>query len=470
MSSHKDRERSEESTLQCSATNRRRFLQHLSAGAASVGVVTLAGCLDGSSAGNTDGGGGEPAQIQMLNIQQTDTTEWFDQIATDVEEDTNYSISYEWITEEDFPTKLRTQYSGNNPPDAEIMDPHYMWSAATDGIIQSVDDKYDWEGNRDRFYQPLAYDSVTREVAGVGERKWGFPFGITSVSLFYYNQGFFENNGLDLPTTYSDLLDLKSEVPEGQAPLLFPAAERWWGTIVYMICLEQLSDNNTKEVMLDSVRGDRKFNDDIHVQALEMTERLAPHRDAIIGQRALDLNRTQAISEFVQGRGGPLFYTTTSALPQLLKAKPDDFQLRAMKPPYFDLKGVPESADRSPPAGFIGTITITEGTDNVDGVMEVVNRALKPELNKNVVEATGVPSPLKASNDAVDIQVTTDATEMLNSAHVYGNWWYPDQVENELQVATQELLRGETTPEDAANRAEQAMADIRGTDKDPLSE
>lgn len=470
-------------------SNESRFERRdvLKASVASALGISLAGCTggeggEGSEGGESGEGGeggdegssdGQTTNLRLLNIQSTENTDWYDSLVKKVEQNTNIATESQWVSPEEYPTVMRTQFSGGQAPDASITDPHYMWNMAIDGLFRDMTDSYNWEKNKDRFYQPLGYDSVTRHVPNVGNAKWGIPFGIISESIFYYNREFFDDKGLKVPTTYSEMLDLKAELPDGTSPLLFPAGERWWGTIIYMIWVEHLSGadvGTSREVFLDSVKGDRKFTDPIHVKALRWTEKMAPHKDGIIGKEGLELGRSDALQKFVKGESGsPMFYTTTSAIPALKAAEPA-FEIRAANPPVLDVaEGVSSDTKQTAPAGAIGTLATTTATNKVDSVMKVAETLLDPEVNRLIVEQTGTPSPVKASNDVLREKggLFADLVDIVETTHVYGNWWYPDEVEHELTVGIQQLLRGQSSPEDVAQKAENAMAQIRGTDSDP---
>ena len=186
---------------QISDTNRRRVLQGTGAGLAAM----MAGCLGGGGNGDGDGNGGgqDPSELPdvfMLTDYNNEPwqAKWEDLSSTFTEEtDIGTNIEYSGMSG-DQENRLATLIQSGDPPDVntstfdQVAD---VWStdglATTNEVVEAAESV-----NGDLLATPLTVD----------DDIWQVPHGYY-VSNFHYREDIYEELGLDVPSTFSEVLE-----------------------------------------------------------------------------------------------------------------------------------------------------------------------------------------------------------------------------------------------------------------------
>jgi multiple sugar transport system substrate-binding protein len=190
---------------QLSDTSRRRVLQGTGAGAAAM----LAGCLGGGGGdgnggnGGNGGGGADPTELPdvfMLTDYNNEPWQgkWEDLSGSFTEEtDIGVNIEYSGMSGQQ-ENRLATLIQSGNPPDVntstfdQVAD---VWStdglATTNGVVEAAE-----SANGELLSTPLTVDGDI----------WQVPHGYY-VSNFHYREDVYEELGLDVPSTFQEVLE-----------------------------------------------------------------------------------------------------------------------------------------------------------------------------------------------------------------------------------------------------------------------
>lgn len=178
-----------------------------------LGGLTLAGCGDGASSG----GGGE---VDIADTEMEATIEfaawesnfdWESVIAGFNEKYPNITVEITKSPFKDFFTRLQTQASGDNLPDAFMMNgPNFQLYASNEILVPF--DKAVEEGELDFANYPEAMEGLYT-YEGV---PYGVPTSYDSIGL-WYNEDLFEKAGVELPTdewTWDDLHEASKSISD----------------------------------------------------------------------------------------------------------------------------------------------------------------------------------------------------------------------------------------------------------------
>ena len=179
-----------------------------------LGGLTAAGCSNGGS------GGGDGGDVDITDTEMEATIEfaawesdfdWDAVIAGFNEKYPNITVQITKSPFKDFFTRLQTQASGNNLPDAFMMNgPNFQLYASNDIIVpfdRAVEDgELDFSNYPEAMAELYTYDGTPYAV----------PTSYDSIGL-WYNEDLFEKAGVEVPTgewTWEDLHEAAKEISE----------------------------------------------------------------------------------------------------------------------------------------------------------------------------------------------------------------------------------------------------------------
>ena len=179
-----------------------------------LGGLTAAGCSNGGS------GGGDGGDVDITDTEMEATIEfaawesdfdWDAVIAGFNETYPNITVQITKSPFKDFFTRLQTQASGNNLPDAFMMNgPNFQLYASNDIIVpfdRAVEDgELDFSNYPEAMAELYTYDGTPYAV----------PTSYDSIGL-WYNEDLFEKAGVEVPTdewTWEDLHEAAQEISE----------------------------------------------------------------------------------------------------------------------------------------------------------------------------------------------------------------------------------------------------------------
>jgi len=161
-------------------------------------------------------------------------------------------------------------------------------------LIQPIDSLFEeypeWkEGFLDDAFDPYTFD----------EEVYSVPVAISATSFLYYNKEMFEENNIQLPQTWDELLDTIHAFNElGITPIALGNKEPW---VAQSTTFGAIADRVTgTEWFLDAVeQEDASFTDDIFLEALGYFKELVDEDAYQDGANGID--NTQAEQYFAQG-------------------------------------------------------------------------------------------------------------------------------------------------------------------------
>jgi raffinose/stachyose/melibiose transport system substrate-binding protein len=131
------------------------------------------------------------------------------------------------------------------------------------GVLLDITDQIDYY---DRFYEDTYYDFF--EVDG---KRYGVPHGSGYTYGWWYNAALFDQLGLEVPTTYEELVEVGNVLREnGIVP--FAHAGAFYGDWYHMagsFFLDQMTGNNVSEYERELMAGEHKFTDPEWTAAFE---------------------------------------------------------------------------------------------------------------------------------------------------------------------------------------------------------
>ena len=131
------------------------------------------------------------------------------------------------------------------------------------GVLLDVTDRIDYY---DRFYEDTFYSFF--EVDG---KRYGVPAGSGYTYGWWYNQALFDSLGLEVPTTYDELVQVGQVLRDNEI-VPFAHAGAFYGDWYHMagsFFLDQMTGNNVVNYERELMAGERKFTDPEWVAAFE---------------------------------------------------------------------------------------------------------------------------------------------------------------------------------------------------------
>lgn len=194
--------------------SRARFLQVAAAGAGLLAIPSLASCRLGG-----EGGGQTSLRFVGLSDEQEALRPLIERYR-EQNADVTFSTSYAPVDQ--VQTQVRTQLAGGNPPDLHVVWPGNgsamaMVQLAQAGLLAELSDE-PWVDKIPKSFQPVfTYEGDT------------YFFSSTfSVIGAIYNKNVFEDLGLEIPTTWDELLALCDEVKAaGKYPIALGNQTPW---------------------------------------------------------------------------------------------------------------------------------------------------------------------------------------------------------------------------------------------------
>ena len=182
--------------------------------ALTAGSLLLSGCGGGSSSGDSGSGssGGDDTLTVMCVGTEADTyIDAYNAIAEKFSEDNEYGVTVEieFYENEQYKTKLTTLMASNAVPDIfftwelSYLEPFVEGGKVAD-ITSYLEEDQEWKNSfADGTLDLLSYDG----------KNYGVPTQ-KSLCVMFYNKQIFEENGVEVPTTYEEFLEEKKNIIE----------------------------------------------------------------------------------------------------------------------------------------------------------------------------------------------------------------------------------------------------------------
>lgn len=317
---------------------------------------------------------------------------------------------------------------------------------APNGLLMDITELM--EPLRDRF-QDGVLDYYT-----IGGKLWGFPYGDQSSSVLYYNKTMFDELGLQVPTTFDDLINIGKVVKEkkGIMPMIHQGKTQSYWLMYYGDIYGQTSGNKSLSYVADFLQGKRQFNQEPEVKAFEIFKRL--YDEGLYTAASFETDADGMKATFAQQKaamffGGTWELASTRTLVQ-------DFELGVTSLPRFvEDESVVVQHGGAPDYG----ISIPSFADpaSLPTTMQFIEYILRPENAREILSTyQPLKCPVKGVDTIDDPYAKQISTEMIPYNQRWIDWSMPLAMNEALMQAVPAAMTGTLTPEGAAEAVQKA--------------
>jgi multiple sugar transport system substrate-binding protein len=438
---------------------------------AATSMVALAGC----TAAGSDGGDGDSQSLKIV-YQKTDSFTALDDLFTKIKpefEDANPGVTVELepiqANDDDYSTKLAlSQKSAETAPDVFYEDTFRLRSDIDAGYLLNIDDQLaEWD-EWDQFNEGA-------KAAGMGDdgSVYAVPLG-TDTRGIWYSKPVFAAAGIEVPwqpETWDDILTAARTIQETQPDVvpfnMYAGKGTGEGTVMqsFYELLYGTGDTLYNEDDQKWVVESQGFKD-----SLEFLETLYAEKLALDPSEALDPNVWKKVfgELFPQGKLGgtvegsytPSFWQTGGAYEW--PAYTEDMAVAA-----FPTQNGEEPGGVSMSGGW--TLAVGAKTANADLAFDFLALAVSQENalwyainNSQIAVRTDVASEESylAANPFV-----ADVTELVDVTHYRPATSDYSKISAEVQAATEAVITGQMSVDEAAAAYDTAVEGIVGADK-----
>ncbi len=311
----------------------------------------------------------------------------------------------------------------------------------TSGLVLPLEDRIDFSNFADGVISNATLDG----------RVYGVPFAVQVTGIFY-NKDMFDRYGLAEPRTWDELIQVSETLKKnGINPFFIMGREAWTLTMQHAMTGVSILG---PEWIKDLAEGKRDFLDPdwIHLQKL-MNDLKVYFQPGFMGNDSNDMNAAFAFEDAAM-----VFYGVWGM--QMWRELNPDINVG-----YFM---VPPLREDQEPYAYVymdGMISLTSNSRNPEAAMKVLEITATPEFGtifSNIT--TNIPGVMGAQMPDDPILMETNyIAENHASPYVYwvgsqfvvGN---PSLYDGVLSPGMQEMFAGRITPEELAQRAQDALS------------
>ncbi|THE11334.1 extracellular solute-binding protein [Bacillus timonensis] len=288
------------------------------------------------------------------------------------------------------------------------------------------------------------------------DKIYGLPLGI-SVYSFYYNKEIFEQNGLEVPETYSELLAAIDKLKKADVyPIALANQPKWPGAFFLMYLADRIGG---EEVFQQAYRRTGTgFDDDAYIQAGKYIQELVEMEAFNPGFNGIPYDSGQARQLMYSGQAAMLLQT--SAFVNHVREEYPEFEEKMgvfQFPAVEGGKGDPSNMS----AGISPTWSVKKDTKHPELAVALLNELTSLETAQDYVNRSGNVVAIKGV-EVEDGYVKT-FTEWINEANSiqfpYDQTLPPELAELHKDT-TYELFGLSKTPEEAAKAMENKAKEI----------
>jgi raffinose/stachyose/melibiose transport system substrate-binding protein len=370
----------------------------------------------------------------------------------------NVKIEEVQIINDEYKTKLMIAMGANDEPDIFM-----SWGGGpleayiNAGKVWDMTDALKAEGIYDNFLP------VALALGSVGDRVYGVPITNMATALVFYRTDIFERLNLEIPTTYSELLEVCEVLNKNNiSPFTLANANKWTGSMYFMYLVDRIGGPDAFYKAMMRVDGG-SFASEAFVKAGEYLQDLVKRNAFPRGFQSMDEDLAQSRNLLYTDRAamylmGSWAWGTIKAENEPLLEKLDFFVFPAIEGGLGD------------PTNLVGTpgdnyFSVAEKCENKEYAVKFL-RYLSDENAAQMLIDNGSIPPF---GEDIESKIVDPMMKKLYQA-VSGSdsvqLWYDQSLPPELaQVhldTTQALFSLEMTPEEAAQTMEQAAKRYHG--------
>ncbi|UVJ39234.1 ABC transporter substrate-binding protein [Arthrobacter sp. CJ23] len=408
------------------------------------GLLATAGCTAGGNDGPSSGSG-EKTTLTVWSwspeFEKQYATIWhaFEATNPDIE------IDFRTYVASEYNQVLATGLTGSEGPDVVQLKSYGGLQAVVDGgNLMPISGKVDG-------LDALAEDVVAGLTARSDGEVYGVPLSVQTMQV-YYNAEIFEENHLEEPKSWADLIKISKELKEaGIIPISIGGADTQVGVPVGTEVFSS-SRYGGSEFASEVLAGTTDFTDPDYVASLELMQELQPYLpDNVAGISTAD---SQAL--FLSGQAA--MYPSLTAAAGLFGHQNPDLKLGVFPAPVG--KGWASSAALTP--GFVdGGYGISSRTEHPDEAKRLLSWMTTVEFGQlvadelvqlNPVPGVEISDPLL--KEMLDNYAANPAPYLMLTDFRYGQPWGSDLVGKNIQA----LWLGSEDGEQAAKKIQDGLA------------
>ncbi|MFW5981674.1 MAG: extracellular solute-binding protein [Halanaerobiaceae bacterium] len=365
------------------------------------------------------------------------------------------TIKHVPIQNDNYKTKLQTAMAADNEPDIFM-----TWGSsslekyvANDKVLDlsSYLDE-DWLEN----FTPAAMD-----LGIIDDKQYGIPVTNMATAVIWYRTDLFEDNGLEVPETYEELLEVGQVLKDnGITPFTLANKTMWTGSMYFVYLVDRIGG---PEAFRDAVNRKGAFNDEAFIEAGRVIQELVEKGYFTDGVNGMDEDTGQSRAMIYADRAAMYLMGTwangvfESENPEMKENNISFFNF----PAFEDGKGDPSNLIGTPGDNYY---SVAASSDNKDLAVEFLKYISDNEFARDLVDAGNLP-PFTGIKDEIEDPTIREVYGLFQNANNI-QLWYDQALPQELATVhlntTQALFGLTMTPEEAANEMEEAAQEYYG--------
>lgn len=370
--------------------------------------------------------------------------------------ESGYTVENVAIQNDNYKERLVVAMSSGECPDM-----YTSWSGGpmneyiNSGFAQPVDELYEEYGLNDVFME-----AATAQASYDGH-IYAVPTYNVSLAGIFYNKDIFEEYGLEVPTTLSELEAVCDTLVEnGITPFALANATKWTGSMYYQCLVARYAG---LEPFQNAVDGSGSFEDECFKWAGEKIQEWVEKGYFPEGVNSMDEDAGQA-KQLIYQESAAMMLTGSWYTGTFSTDSPEFYE----KIDWFSFPAVNGSdADTSIQIGTIGDQFVSfncEG-EKLEAAFECAAYYASDEAQQVMVENGKIP-PTKNAESLVTDPISKKVLEAANNASSTQLWWdqylAPEVAQVHLDTC-QELFGLTMTPEEADAQLQAAMEEYNAS-------
>lgn len=403
-------------------------------------ALGLAACSSPSSSGSN--GSGDALTIATTSNNQAP----MEAVVEAYEEQTGLDINLTVADTGQFQTTIRTQLSSGTAPDVFTVwagggNPGAIDVLQGAGYLADLSDR-DWVGK---------VDPGTAETLQIDGATYGLPSKLDAVGTIY-NTATLAELGLEIPTTYSELLDYCADVQAAGKVAFALGIQTEWVTqlIPYALVASTVyADDPDFDAQLTA--GDATFAGsgwaDAFEKSLEMSEAGCFNDDPL----GTDVTASYNLVHTGQTVG---VVQVLASFPQISSTAPEGTEFG-----FFPLPG-DDSGTTAIPRGIGVSFAVNENAKNKDNALDFVDWLATPEATSIWFEAApGIPALTDVSVELDPVmQTAADLIAEGDTAPMPDQGWPNAKAQSALFIGVQQLFSGQSDVDGVLRAMDEAFA------------
>lgn len=282
----------------------------------------------------------------------------------------------------------------------------------------------------------------------LGDKLWGIPYGNCSSCMIYYNTSIFEELGLEVPSTYEELLEVSNKISDaGIIPMIHEGLAPAFWPIWFMATYAQTSGNNSVENIKAFLSGEMELTGEAEQEAFEWVAKF--FSDGICSMQSLEVDGEGMRAAFARGEAAMIYngaWENTN-----LNNVVTDFEIGTFPfPTLTDDESILPLVGGGPDDGFC--IPSFGGMENIDIALQFLEFITREE-NVNIVISCYAPSARVVNGVEIeDTPYNQVYSEQLAPLTIpFLDWIWPTEINEAFKNAIPAVIAGQFSAAEACD-------------------